>query len=108
MWRVAAILVIAACSSSKQPQSARDGGAPQRIDASASAVDAIDQFSAYVDKMCACQDQKCLKTVDDELNHWAAQQTVKPTAEQMPRVNEITKRMSGCMTRVLKTVPDAG
>jgi hypothetical protein len=68
---------------------------------------ALDQFSAFADQACACSDMECVRGVSDGLSRWGASMAREASWPAAPddamtrRAQQITQRLSACMTKAM-------
>jgi hypothetical protein len=72
-------------------------------------AEVIDKMNDFADRMCRCADEACASKVDDEMTAWMAEQSrslpknSQATDADKQRINDITVRMTRCMTRAVST-----
>src|SRR5437899_11940601 len=65
--------------------------------------DPMAQMSKFVDKLCACKDQKCAEGVSKEMKDWGDKQdkSKKPSDADMKKAEEMAKKMMDCQTKLM-------
>ncbi len=68
--------------------------------------DAIDELSAFADRLCACPDSACLERTERSMQDLGRKYpNFHPTPEAEKRIEKIAARMGQCMSRIMNPQP---
>jgi hypothetical protein len=92
---------------SRRDSSGDDGASSNDPAVAAAAMAAARDFA---DRICACadhKDQECFKKVQDDMQHWAADNAdkmkdYKPTEDEMKDAQDVAQKMAACMQKVMQ------